>query len=104
MPPRPDRTATAEEAAALIVALARARGLAPAGEIEDRAALLLGAFAQAHPEHPVARDVDRVEGDEIEAFVDAVARAADAGRRDAAHVVPGVWLNRGAGMPRRARR
>jgi hypothetical protein len=81
MPPVPDHTATAEEAAALIVSLARQRGLAPAAEIEDQAAILLGAFAQNHPDHPVARYFDRADDREIEAFFDAVARQTGAGER-----------------------
>jgi hypothetical protein len=81
MRPIPDHTATAEEAAALIVSLARSRGLAPAAEIEDQAAILLGAFAQTHPDHPVARYFDRADDGQIEEFFEAVARQAGAGER-----------------------
>ncbi len=90
MLPLPDRTATAEEAATLVVAFARAGGVAPAAEIEDQAAILLGAFAQAHPDHPVARFFDRVEDDQIDAFFDAVTRALS---RNPVLVAREIWLN-----------
>jgi hypothetical protein len=87
---RPDYTATAEEAAALVVALARGVGFVPAAEIEDQAAILLGAFAQACPDHPVARFFDRGDDDQIERFLDAVASEVAMG---AARALREIWLN-----------
>jgi hypothetical protein len=85
-------SATAQEAAALVVALARARGIAFA-DIEDQAAILLGAFAQTHPSHPVADYFDRADDGEIEEFFDAVARELRAAVRGPVHIARELWLN-----------
>ena len=86
------RRATAQEAAALVVALARARGFAPA-EIEDQAAILLGAFAQSHPDHPVADYFDRADDGQIEEFFDAVTRELRAAVRGPMHAIGPLYLN-----------
>jgi len=69
-----------EEAAALVVTLARDRGLAFPTEIEDQAAVLLSGFAVEQPDHPVARYFDLADDVQIEAFFVAVARELRASR------------------------
>jgi hypothetical protein len=77
-----NQAATPEEAAALVVALARDHGLASAAEIEDQAAILLSAFAVERPEHPVSLYFDVADDAQIEAFFVAVTCQARGARRD----------------------
>jgi hypothetical protein len=71
-----DQAATPEEAAALVVALAKDHGLASPAEIEDQAAILLSAFAVERPDHPVALYFDIADDAQIEAFFVAVTHQA----------------------------
>ena len=80
MRPTSEPTATPEQSAALVIALARGRGLASPVEIEDQAAVLLSAFAVERPDHPVARYFDLADDAEIEAFFRAVSRRVRGGR------------------------
>ena len=84
--------ARARQAAALVVALARANGIA-LGEIEDQAAVLLGTFAVSNPDHPVTDYFDRADDGEIEEFLRAVARELRPDLGGPLHTVAEVWLN-----------
>jgi hypothetical protein len=84
--------ARARQAAALVVALARANGIA-LGEIEDQAAVLLGTFAVSNPDHPVTDYFDRADDGEIEEFLHAVSRELRPTLRGPMHTVGPVSLN-----------
>ncbi|HEY3110333.1 MAG TPA: hypothetical protein VGL23_16350 [Chloroflexota bacterium] len=89
----PEQAATPEEAAALVVALAKRCGLASPTEIEDQAAVLLSAFAVERPDHPVARYFDLADDAAIEAFFLAVSRQVRAARRGRVPLTIQLFLN-----------
>ena len=89
----PEQAATPEEAAALVVALARDHGLAFPSEIEDQAAVLLSAFAVERPDHPVARYFDLADDAQIEAFFIAVTRQIRGVRRGPVPYTIELFLN-----------
>jgi hypothetical protein len=88
-----EQAATPEEAAALVVAMAKNCGLASPSEIEDQSAVLLSAFAVERPDHPVARYFDLADDAEIEAFFVAVTHHARSVRLGAAPFTIDLFLN-----------